>query len=186
MKRLLLLLAIAAAAIGIALPDLALAADAPKPNKGDVAWLTTATALVLLMTVPGLALFYGGLVRSKNMLSVLMQVFCTVCIVAVLWVVYGYSLAFTEGSGALNSYIGGMSRVFLKGMDADATAATFSAGVVIPEYSFIAFQMTFAAITPALVVGAFAERMKFSAVVLFVPLWLTFVYIPIAHMVWYW
>ena len=185
MKRVLPILAVVLAAVCLAFPNAALA-DTPKPNKGDVAWLTTATALVLLMTVPGLALFYGGLVRSKNMLSVLMQVFYSVCIVSVIWVVYGYSLAFTEGSGALNSYVGGFSRAFLKGMDADTTAATFSTGVVIPEYSFIAFQLTFAAITPALIVGAFAERIKFSAVVLFIPLWVTFVYCPIAHMVWYW
>jgi ammonium transporter, Amt family len=160
-------------------------AAAPVPNKGDTAWMLTSSALVLLMTVPGLALFYGGLVRTKNMLSVLMQVFYTVCVVAVIWVLYGYSLTFTEGT-LFNSYIGGFSKVFLKGVTPDTTAETFTNGIVIPEYVYVAFQMTFACITPALIVGAFAERMKFSAVALFVPLWVTFVYFPIAHMVWYW
>ncbi len=163
----------------------ALAADALVPNKGDTAWMLIASTLVLLMTVPGLALFYGGLVRTKNMLSILMQVFYTVCIVAVIWVLYGYSVTFTEGSG-FNALIGGFSKAFLKGVTIDSTAATFSKGVVIPEFAYIAFQMTFACITPALIVGAFAERMKFSAVALFVPLWVTFIYFPIAHMVWYW
>ncbi|MEQ1649219.1 MAG: ammonium transporter [Hyphomicrobiaceae bacterium] len=163
----------------------ALAADAPTPNKGDTSWMLISSALVLLMTVPGLALFYGGLVRSKNMLSVLMQVFYSVCVVSVIWVLYGYSLAFTEGT-SFNALIGGTSKLFLKGVTPDSTVETFTHGVVIPEYAFIAFQMTFACITPALIVGAFAERMKFSAVALFIPLWVTFVYFPIAHMVWYW
>jgi ammonium transporter, Amt family len=163
----------------------ALAADAPVPNKGDTSWMLISSALVLLMTVPGLALFYGGLVRSKNMLSMLMQVFYTVCVVSVIWVVYGYSLTFTEGTG-FNSIIGGFSKTFLKGVTIDSTAETFTHKVVIPEYAYIVFQMTFACITPALIVGAFAERLKFSAVALFVPLWVTFVYFPIAHMVWYW
>jgi Amt family ammonium transporter len=162
-----------------------LAADAPVPNKGDTAWMLIASALVLLMTVPGLALFYGGLVRSKNMLSVLMQVFYCVCAVSVIWVLYGYSLAFTEGN-AFNSLVGGFSKAFLAGVNADSNVETFTRGVVIPEYAFIAFQMTFACITPALIVGAFAERTKFSAIALFIPLWVTFVYFPIAHMVWYW
>jgi ammonium transporter, Amt family len=157
----------------------------PTPNKGDVAWMLTASVLVLLMTVPGLALFYGGLVRTKNMLSMLMQVFFVVCIVCIIWVVYGYSLAFSEG-GSLNAYVGGLSKAFLAGITPDTTAETFTNGVVIPEYVYICFQMTFACITPALIVGAMAERMKFSALVLFIPLWVTFVYFPIAHMVWYW
>jgi Amt family ammonium transporter len=169
----------------LAAPALAQTPPAPTPNKGDTAWMFTATVLVLLMTIPGLALFYGGMVRAKNMLSVLMQVFYTVCIVCVLWAVYGYSLAFTEGAG-LNAYIGGFSKLFLKGVNETSVAETFSHGVVIPEYAWIAFQMTFAAITPALIVGAFAERMRFGAVALFIPLWFTFVYLPMAHMVWYW
>ena len=162
------------------------AAAAPVPNKGDTAWLLVSTALVLMMSIPGLALFYGGLVRTKNMLSVLSQVFMIVSLVSVVWVLYGYSLAFTEGGGALNAFIGGFSRVFLKGMTPDSTAATFSNGVVVPELAYMAFQMTFACITPALVVGAFAERMKFSAVLVFVLLWVTLIYFPIAHSVWYW
>ena len=159
----------------------------PVPNKGDVAWMLTSTALVLLMSVPALALFYGGLVRSKNMLSVLMQVFVTFSLITVLWVIYGYSFAFTEG----NAYIGGTDRLFFKGM-ADlvkgefATAATFSKGVVIPEMLYAAFQATFAAITCCLILGSVAERMKFSAVLIFMVLWFTFSYVPIAHMVWFW
>jgi ammonium transporter, Amt family len=166
-----------------------LAAD-PVPNKGDTAWMLVASALVLLMTVPGLALFYGGLVRTKNMLSMLMQVFAIVCVVAIIWVLYGYSLAFAGGT-TLNAFVGGFSKAFLniapeKKTILDATAATFSNGVVIPELVYVAFQMTFAAITPALIVGAFAERMKFSALLLFTVLWVTLIYCPIAHMVWYW
>ena len=165
----------------------ATAAPAPVPNKGDTAWMTIATALVIFMTIPGLALFYGGLVRSKNMLSVLMQVFVTFSLIVVLWFVYGYSLAFTEG----NAFIGGFDRLFLKGVFDPATGAfamgaTFSKGVVIPEIVFVVFQATFAAITCCLIVGAFAERIKFSAVLLFMVLWFTFSYTPIAHMVWYW
>jgi Amt family ammonium transporter len=155
------------------------------PNKGDTAFMMTATVLVLLMTIPGLALFYGGLVRAKNMLSVLMQVFAIVSMVCIVWVVYGYSLAFT-GGGALNSFIGGLDKAFLKGVTAETTAATFSNNVVIPEYVYVAFQMTFACITPALIVGAFAERIRFGALMLFVLLWVTFIYLPVAHMVWYW
>src|SRR3954453_7573736 len=161
------------------------AAAAPVPNKGDTAWMLVSTALVLMMSVPGLALFYGGLVRTKNMLSVLTQVFGIVCLVGLLWVLYGYSLTFTNGGG-LTPFIGGLSKAFLRGVTPDSTAATFSNGVVIPEYVYMAFQMTFAMITPALIVGAFAERMRFSALMLFVALWVTFVYFPIAHMVWYW
>jgi len=156
----------------------------PTMDKGDVAWMIMATILVLLMIVPGLALFYGGLVRAKNMLSVLMQCFVITCVMMILWVVYGYSLAL-NGGGALDPYIGGFSRLFLSGITTESMAATFSDGVVIPEYIFICFQMTFACITPALIVGGFAERMKFSAVILFCILWSTFVYMPIAHMVWY-
>ena len=163
--------------------DVAAAAPAtPVPDKGDTAWMLTATALVFLMTVPGLALFYGGLVRSKNMLSVLTQVFMICAIVCLIWVTYGYSLAFTSG----NEIIGGFSKVFLRGVDTTTLAATFSNGVYLPEYVFIAFQMTFAMITPGLIVGAFAERVKFSSLMIFVVLWITVVYFPIAHMVWYW
>jgi ammonium transporter, Amt family len=157
----------------------------PTPNKGDTAWMLTASALVLLMTVPGLALFYGGLVRTKNMLSMLMQVFSCVCLVCILWVLYGYSMAFSEGT-SFNSFVGGFSKAFLAGVTPDSTVETFTNGVVIPEYVYICFQMTFAAITPALIVGSMAERMKFSAVMLFLGLWVTCVYFPIAHMVWYW
>jgi len=164
---------------------LAQAAAAPVPNKGDTAWMLISTALVLMMSIPGLALFYGGLVRTKNMLSILTQVFMIVALAAVLWVIYGYSLAFTNGGG-LNAFVGGFDKIFLKGIDVNSTAATFSNGVVIPEYVYMAFQMTFACITPALIVGAFAERIRFSAVVIFVVLWLTVIYFPIAHMVWYW
>jgi len=157
----------------------------PTPNKGDTAWMMTASVLVLLMTIPGLALFYGGLARTKNMLSMLMQVFYCVCVVAIIWVLYGYSMAFTEG-GAFNAYFGGFSKAFLAGVTPESVVETFTDGVVIPEYVYICFQMTFACITPALILGAVAERMKFSAIVLFIPLWVTIVYFPIAHMVWYW
>ena len=176
--------AAAAAAPAEASPaaEAAAPAAAPVPNKGDTAWMTVATLLVILMTIPGLALFYGGLVRSKNMLSVLMQVFVVTSMIYVLWVLYGYTAAFTGG----NPFIGGFDKLFLKGITPDSVAATFSKGVVIPELSFVAFQATFAAITCCLIVGSFAERMKFSAVLLFCALWFTFSYLPIAHMVWYW
>jgi Amt family ammonium transporter len=151
-------------------------------NKGDTTWMLVSSALVLMMSVPGLALFYGGLVRTKNMLSVLMQVLTIVAVASLIWVCYGYSLAFTGGS----PYIGGLSKAFLKGVDATTLAATFSNGVYIPEYAYIVFQMTFACITPALIVGAFAERVKFTPLIIFVVLWLTIVYFPMAHMVWYW
>jgi ammonium transporter, Amt family len=160
----------------------AAAPAAPVPNKGDTAFMTVATALVILMTIPGLALFYGGLVRSKNMLSVLMQVFMVFATVSVLWVAYGYSLAFTPG----NPFFGSTVKLFLAGVTPESAAATFSKTVYIPEFTFVAFQGTFAAITCALIVGAFAERIKFSAVLLFTVLWFTFSYLPIAHMVWYW
>ncbi len=150
-------------------------------DKGDVAWMMVSTLLVLFMILPGLALFYGGLVRTKNMLSVLMQCTLITAMVMVVWVLYGYSMSF---GGGTNPYWGGFGKVFLSGVTLDSMSATFTPGVVIPEYVFICFQMTFAAITPALIIGAFAERIKFSAVMLFVLLWVTVVYFPIAHMVW--
>jgi len=163
------------------------AATPPVPNKADTGWMMVATILVILMTIPGLALFYGGLVRSKNMLSILMQVFTIFAVIIVLWCIYGYSLAFTEGG----KYIGSFDRLFLKGIwdptkASFATVATFSKGVVIPEFIYVAFQATFAAITCGLIIGAFAERAKFSAILLFIVLWFTFSYLPIAHMVWFW
>jgi Amt family ammonium transporter len=174
----------AALALGALLaPALGLAQDAPVPDKGDTAWMMTATVLVILMTIPGLALFYGGMVRSKNVLSVLMQVFMTFCLVALLWAIYGYSLAFTQGS---TPFIGGFDRLFLAGMTTSSLAATFSKGVYLPEFTWFIFQFTFAAITPCLIVGAFAERIKFSAVLLFIVFWFTFAYLPMAHMVWWW
>ncbi|WP_293603077.1 ammonium transporter [Polaromonas sp. UBA4122] len=176
--------AVAAAAAPASAPA---AAPLPVPNKGDTAWMMVSTLLVILMTIPGLALFYGGLVRSKNTLSVLMQVMVTFSLILVLWFIYGYSLAFTEG----NAFFGGFDRLFMKGIwdnaaGTFANAATFSKGVVIPEIVFAAFQATFAAITCTLIVGAFAERMKFSAVLLFMAIWFTFSYAPMAHMVWFW
>ena len=176
-----------AAATASAPATAASAAPAPVPNKGDTAWMIVATAFVIMMSIPGLALFYGGLVRSKNMLSILMQVFVTFSLIVVLWCLYGYSLAFTEG----NQFIGGFDRIFMKGLfdpmtGSFANAATFSKGVVIPELLFMAFQATFAAITCCLIIGAFAERIKFSAMLLFMALWFTFSYTPIAHMVWFW
>ena len=176
--------AVTAAPAAVPAAPVAAAAEAPKPkvDKGDTAWMLVATVLVILMTIPGLALFYGGMVRSKNVLSVLMQVFVCFCLIAVLWVVYGYSVAFTGGG----SFFGGFSKMFLAGVTADSLGATFSKGVAIPELVFVAFQLTFAAITPALIVGAFAERVKFSALLAFVVLWFTFAYLPMAHMVWYW
>ncbi len=175
-------------AIALALlPAMSWAADAPVPDKGDTAWMLVSTLLVIMMTVPGLALFYGGLVRSKNMLSVLMQVMVGFSLIVVLWCLYGYSLAFTEGS----AFIGGFDRLFLNGIwdpaaGTFAMAATFSKGVYIPEIVFAAFQATFAGITCCLIVGAFAERMRFSAVLIFMVIWFTISYLPIAHMVWYW
>jgi ammonium transporter, Amt family len=172
----------AVAAPAAAAPAAPAAAPAPVPNKGDTAWMTISTVLVLLMTIPGLALFYGGLVRSKNMLSVLMQVFVVTALIFVLWVIYGYTVAFTAG----NPFFGSFDKLFLKGITPDSVAATFSKGVVIPELIFVAFQATFAAITCGLIVGSFAERARFSAVLLFCVLWFTFSYLPMAHMVWYW
>jgi len=173
----------AAAAVAPAATEVApAAAPAPVPNKGDTAWMLIATVLVSLMVIPGLALFYGGLVRQKNMLSVLMQVFMIFSLMGVLWAIYGYSVAFTGGS----PFFGGLSKAFLAGVTPDSLGATFSKGTYIPELVFVAFQLTFAAITPSLIVGAFAERMKFSAILVFMVLWFTFAYLPLAHMVWYW
>jgi Amt family ammonium transporter len=159
-------------------------AAAPTPNNGDTAWMLVCTVLVLMMSVPGLALFYGGLVRTKNMLSVLTQVMMIISLCGITWVLYGYSLALGASGGALNSYIGGLDKVMLAGVTPSSNVGTFSTGVVIPEFAFVVFQMTFFMITPALIIGAFAERMKFSAVLLFTLLWSTFIYIPVAHWVW--
>ncbi len=181
MKRLLSVLALFSTA---AFSSVAFAQEvvAPTVNKGDTAWVIVATLLVALMVLPGLALFYGGMVRAKNMLSVLMQVFVIFSLMAILWALYGYSVAFTEG----NAFFGGLSKAFLIGITPDSLAATFTKTVYIPEYIYVAFQLTFAAITPALIIGAFAERVKFSAVLLFTVIWFTFAYLPMAHMVWYW
>ncbi len=180
-----------AAAAAALVPTAVLAAPVQAPSaeamaamvdKGDTTWLLVSSALVLLMSIPALALFYGGLVRSKNMLSLLMQVFMIVSVAALVWVSWGYSLAFTSG----NAFIGGFGKAFLQGVDATTFAATFSNNVYVPEYAFVVFQMTFACITPALIVGAFAERVRFTPLIIFTVLWLTFAYFPIAHMVWYW
>ena len=172
----------AVSAVAEAVAEAAPAAEeaAPVPDKGDTTWMMVSTLLVLFMALPGLALFYGGMVRSKNMLSVLMQVMVVFSLISLLWAIYGYSLAFTNG----NDFIGGFDRLFLQGLDSSAVAATFSKGVYIPEYTWFIFQLTFACITPCLIVGAFAERIKFSAVLLFCVIWFTFCYLPIAHMVW--
>lgn len=177
-------------ALMLALPafaqDAVVAVDAaPSVDKGDTTWMLVSTILVILMTLPGLALFYGGLVRAKNILSVLMQVFAGFAMMALLWVFYGYSLAFAgPESGGLSPYIGDFSRLFLNGITPDSVVATFTDGVYIPELTFVIFQLTFAGITPALIVGAIAERMKFRAVMLFMAIWFTFSYLPMAHMVW--
>ncbi|WP_300453666.1 ammonium transporter [Accumulibacter sp.] len=165
-----------------AAPAAAAAAPALVANKGDNAWIMVSAALVILMSIPGLALFYGGLVRTKNMLSVLMQVFVTFSLISVLWVVYGYSVAFTEGGG----FFGVLDKVFLKGVTVDSVVATFSKGVVISELAYVIFQGAFAAITCGLIVGAFAERAKFAAILVFMVIWFTLSYLPMAHMVWYW
>ena len=180
MKNLLKISGLASALALAALPAFAQDA-APTVDKGDVAWMMTATVLVLFMTIPGLALFYGGLVRTKNMLSLLMQTTAITCVMMLIWVIYGYSFAF---GGSTNPFFGGFSKLFLAGVSTESTSATFTKGVGIPEYVFICFQMTFAAITPALIIGGFAERVKFGAIVLFSVLWGTFVYFPVAHMVW--
>ena len=170
------------AADAVAAASAAAAAVAAVPNKGDTAWILVCTAMVVLMTLPGLALFYGGLTRSKNVLSILVQCMVVFSLIAVLWTIYGYSFAFTEGS----AFIGGLDRLFLGGVTPDSVAATFSKGIVIPEFTFIGFQAAFATITCCLIVGAFAERAKFSAILVFTVLWFTFAYLPVAHMVWFW
>ena len=167
---------------GLTFADDTVAVVAPVAQKGDTAWMIMATILVILMSIPGLALFYGGMVRAKNMLSILMQVFVIFSLMAILWALYGYSIAFTEG----NAFFGGFSKLFLLGITPDSLAASFSKGVYIPEYIYVAFQLTFACITPALIIGAFAERVKFSAILVFMVIWFTFAYLPMAHMVWYW
>jgi len=187
-------LALGAAALVAAMPAWAqtaamikaptVAQQATMVNKGDTAWMLISSALVLMMSVPALALFYGGLVRTKNMLSVLMQVFMIVSVASLVWVSWGYSIAFT--SGGENHFFGGLSKAFLVGVSGSTYAATFSNNVYIPEFAFVCFQMTFACITPALIVGAFAERVKFTPLIIFTVLWMTIVYFPIAHMVWYW
>ena len=195
MKRILSNFAIAATGAALlAAPAFAAPAAAPAPfvptaemvNKGDVAWMMVSTAFVLLMSVPALALFYGGLVRAKNMLSVLMQVLTIVCVAALVWFGWGYSMAFTSTGTPFPTLFGGLDKAFLKGVSVTSLAATFSNGVYLPELVFVMFQMTFACITPALIVGAFAERVKFTSLIIFVVAWMTLAYFPIAHMVWYW
>ena len=183
LKNFKLVTGLALAAAALAMPAFAqdAAAAAPVPEKADTTFMYITTLLVLLMTLPGVSLFYGGLMRSKNMVSVLMQTTVIPAALMIAWVVYGYSFAF---GGSESPFFGGFAKLFLSGVTLESTSATFSEGVVIPEYSFIIFQMTFAAITPVLIIGAFAERIKFSAAVLFCILWATFVYFPIAHMVW--
>ncbi|MDO7834819.1 ammonium transporter [Sphingobium sp. HBC34] len=173
-----------AAAGPVKAPDAA--AMATMVNKGDVAWMLISAALVLMMSIPGLALFYGGLVRTKNMLSVLMQVFMIVSVAGLVWACWGYSMAFTSTSTPVPWLVGGLDKAFLMNVSSSTYAATFSNNLYLPELVFVVFQMTFAMITPALIVGAFAERVKFSALMVFVVLWLTIVYFPMAHMVWYW
>ncbi len=187
------------ASLALALPAFAQEAAAPAVDavaavvtqtvdKGDTTWMLVSTVLVILMTIPGLALFYGGLVRAKNMLSVLMQVFAGFCMISLLWVIYGYSLAFSgpAAPSGLSAFIGDFSKLFLGPVKPNSLVETFTAGVFIPELTFVIFQLTFAAITPALIIGAIAERMKFGAVMAFIALWFTFSYLPIAHMVWWW
>ena len=175
---------LAASAVLLLSAGAAFAADAPVPNKGDTAWMLVSTALVLMMSIPGLGLFYGGLVRTKNMLSVLTQVFMIVSMVGILWIAYGYSIALGDNVGPYPGYIGSFGKAFLKGVTPSSIWPTFTPGVYIPELVYMVFQMTFAMITPALIIGAFAERMKFSAVVAFMLFWVTFIYFPIAHWVW--
>ena len=181
---------VAVVALGAA-PALAQAAAVPAavPDKGDTAWVMVSAVLVMMMTIPGLALFYGGLVRSRNVLSVLMQVLAVFSLMAILWVAFGYSLAFTapgDGTSALTPFIGGLSKAFLAGVTPASVSETFSAGVFIPELAYVAFQMAFACIAPALIVGATAERIRFPALLAFVTLWFVFAYLPMAHMVWWW
>jgi Amt family ammonium transporter len=175
-----------AAAAAVEAAPAAFTPTAEMVNKGDVAWMMVSTALVLMMSVPALALFYGGLVRAKNMLSVLMQVLTIVCVAALVWFGWGYSMAFTSTGSPFPALFGGLDKAFLKGVDVTTLAATFSNGAYLPELVFVMFQMTFACITPALIVGAFAERVKFTPLIIFVVAWMTLAYFPIAHMVWYW
>ncbi|MGB8277294.1 MAG: ammonium transporter [Methylovirgula sp.] len=173
--------------VGVALLSSMAYADtpaAPIPNKGDTAWMLTSSALVLMMSIPGLALFYGGLARTKNALSIFTQVFAIVAMVGILWCIYGYSIALGDTSGHFVAYIGGLGKIFLKGVGPDANVPTFSNGVVIPELAYMVFQMTFAMITPALIIGGLAERTKFPAIMLFIFLWVSLIYFPIAHWVW--
>ncbi len=195
MKRILSNAAMLATGVAmLAAPAFAASAAAPAVftptaemvNKGDVAWMLVSSAFVLMMSVPALALFYGGLVRSKNMLSVLMQVLTIVCVAALVWFGWGYSMAFTSTGSPFPALFGGLDKAFLKGVSVTSLAATFSNGVYLPEFVFVIFQMTFACITPALIVGAFAERVKFTPLIIFVVAWMTLAYFPIAHMVWYW
>ncbi|TAL76781.1 MAG: ammonium transporter, partial [Beijerinckiaceae bacterium] len=172
------------AAIALSTAAFAAAPAAPVPDKGDTAWMLVSSALVLMMSVPGLALFYGGLARTKNALSIFTQVFAIVAMVGILWAVYGYSISLGDTSGPFAAYIGGFGKAFLRGIGPNSTVPTFSNGVVIPEYAYMVFQMTFAMITPALIVGGLAERTKFSAIMLFTFLWVTLIYFPIAHWVW--
>jgi len=195
MKRILSTAAmLATGAALLASPALAAPAAAPAVftptadmvSKGDVAWMLVSSAFVLMMSVPALALFYGGLVRAKNMLSVLMQVLTIVCVASLVWFGWGYSMAFTSTGSPFPTIVGGLDKAFLKGVSVTSLAATFSNGVYLPEFVFVIFQMTFACITPALIVGAFAERVKFTPLIIFVVAWMTLAYFPIAHMVWYW
>ena len=193
--------ALALPLVGLAVPAMAQEATetveavvetvAPIVDKGDATWMMVSAILVMMMSIPGLALFYGGLVRAKNMLSVLMQVFTVFCVVALLWVCFGYSLAFTgagtaEEATALTPFIGGFSKAFLSGVDPSSLAETFTQNVFVPEYIFVVFQLAFACIASALIVGATVERMKFSAILFFVVIWFFFSYLPMAHMVWWW
>ncbi len=171
------------ASLGLGLVAFPASAQSMQVYSGDTAWLLTATTLVLLMTIPGLALFYGGLVRTKNALSMLTQVFAVVCVAAIIWMLVGYSLTFTAGT--LPGFVGGFSKAFLKGVGPESAIATTTTGVAVPEYAYIAFQMAFACITPAIIVGALAERMRFTATLLFAALWILLVYIPVAHMAWF-
>jgi Amt family ammonium transporter len=193
MKRILSTAAMLGAGALLASPALAAPAapavftpTAEMVNKGDVAWMLVSSAFVLMMSVPALALFYGGLVRAKNMLSVLMQVLTIVCVASLVWFGWGYSMAFTSTGSPFPTLVGGLDKAFLKGVSVTSLAATFSNGVYLPEFVFVIFQMTFACITPALIVGAFAERVKFTPLIIFVVAWMTLAYFPIAHMVWYW
>jgi len=181
-KYLAMLLPLLASGVALAEP----AAIVPVMNKADNAWIMVCAAFVILMSIPGLALFYGGLVRKKNVLSLLIQVFVVFSLISLLWVVYGYSMAFTEGHSAYNAFFGSLDKILLKGITGETLTGTFSKGVAIPELTFVVFQGAFAAITCALIVGAWAERIKFSAVLIGLTAWFTLAYLPVAHMVWFW